>query len=459
MLRSSTLYRSFLLAGLTAVILSACGGGDSGTGSGNPPPGPPPPAQRGTPTAVGNAAGTATSQTIGAAGGQLVLEEGRIMLDVPAGALAQDTLITAQPITNHAHGGAGQAYRFGPEGVRFEQPVTLTFRYGEGDVEGSAPEALGVAFQRPGGVWEWAKAPVLDSAARQVSITTSHFSDWSLVRGMQLLPSKAVVPVGKTQGVRVLYCYSGFDESDLLTPLGDTCGGDTPAGWEEASAVKEWAVNGQQGGNAVVGTIAGGQRGGATYTAPADPPNPAEVTVSARADLRGGGQILLLSNITVDGGGDYTGTVEFSTKEYSGTARMSWKLVEDDGFVRTYRPSGTMDLDINFKGCDPARRSISIENAYMGGDLRSVMYLFTERAVEFPKSHAFVLWGKEPVTLQCGTPRAPFEVMGSTFLVQTAACNGAGIYSYTDGAVLSGQYNCPAAGVNSVTWRFQSGTP
>ena len=55
-------------------------------------------------------------------------------IDVPAGALASDTDITIQPITNTAWGGIGNGYRLTPDGLTFTQPVDLVF-----DV---APETL-----------------------------------------------------------------------------------------------------------------------------------------------------------------------------------------------------------------------------------------------------------------------------------------------------------------------------
>jgi len=454
--RTSTPLRPALLAGLTALLLAACGGGnDASPGSGNPPPPPPPPAQGGVVTAVGHAAGTAVSQAIGAAGGQIVLEGGLVTLDVPAGALAQATTLTAQPITNHAHGGTGPAWRFGPEGVQFAKPVTLNFRYGDGDVAGAAPEALGIAFQRADGVWEWVQNPVLDTAARQVRVQATHFSDWALVRGLQLLPPKALVPTGKTQGLRVLYCYPGlFGGGEVPAPLGTSCHGELPAGVGEAGAVKEWAVNGTVGGSGATGTITG-NAGGATYTAPAKRPHPATVAASARIDRAGGGQVLLLSDITVVEEGEYAGTAEFSARDFSGTAQVAWTLADDGGDVRTYAPSGTLDLDIRMAGCEPARRSIAIDDATSSG-VNAFMQVMTASAPAYAKSHVFVLSGKEPVTLQCGTPRQPRELPGMAFSVQVGSCGGLQTHPYSDEAVLAGSFSCPQSGVDSVRWRFEA---
>lgn len=454
MLRSFSFQRVALSLGLlSALMLAACGGGDS-SGPQEPPP---PSHQLGVATPVGDADGASVSQTIGAEGGRLVLASGKFTLDVPAGALTQETVITAQPLTNHAHGGTGPAWRLGPSNVQFGKPVTLTFQYGDDDVAGAAPDALGIAFQRAGGVWEWVKRPLLDTAKRQVRVEATHFSDWALVRGLQLLPLHAVVPTGKTQGVRVLYCYPNFfDGSEILAPLGTSCNGELPAGAGEIGPVKEWAVNGVTGGNAVAGTIAGGP-GGAVFTAPASRPSPATVAVSARIDRQGGGQMLLLSNITIADEGDYTGAIEFAGPAYRGTAQVAWKIVDDTPGVRTYGPSGTMELDISLSDCEPARHTVAIDNAYASGGMNAFMQVLFPIGQQGSRSHVFALSGKGSVTLQCGTPRQAREIHGSTFVVQVGACDsGVHTHPYSDAALLEGQFSCPQAGMDNVRWRFQA---
>jgi uncharacterized repeat protein (TIGR01451 family) len=49
--------------------------------------------------------------------------------------------------TNLAPGGVGSAYRLGPEGVTFAQPIAITLHYGDADLVGSLQEALGFGYQ------------------------------------------------------------------------------------------------------------------------------------------------------------------------------------------------------------------------------------------------------------------------------------------------------------------------
>src|SRR5262245_38775453 len=111
---------------IAALLLVSCGGGDDGAGPGNggnnnnelPDP---------VATAPGTPDGAPSVQTIGAGGGTITNAGAGFTIDIPAGALASDTEITVQPITNTAWGGIGQGVRLTPDGLTFTQPVTLTF--------------------------------------------------------------------------------------------------------------------------------------------------------------------------------------------------------------------------------------------------------------------------------------------------------------------------------------------
>jgi len=213
------------------LFLTACGGGGGdGTtpppvsgitpppGNGiTPPPGngtTPPPGSGATPTptAVGVAVGSAASATIGAAGGSLSAPDGNLTLTIPAGALATNTVIGIQPLTNMAHGKIGAAYRLTPEGQTFLVPVTLTFSYIDADLEGTAVIVVGAAFQTADGYWQWADYATFDRTAKAASIFTSHFSDWSLVKDLQLQPNLRPPPPPPP-------------------PIPDPPGGIPPGGW------------------------------------------------------------------------------------------------------------------------------------------------------------------------------------------------------------------------------------
>src|SRR5579872_1240500 len=94
-----TLSVMLALSGLVGLVISGCGGGSSAAAS--------------------------AANTIGAAGGSVSSTDSNVTLAFPAGALAQNTAITVQPIANPAAPPAnavmvaGTAYELGPTGMVF----------------------------------------------------------------------------------------------------------------------------------------------------------------------------------------------------------------------------------------------------------------------------------------------------------------------------------------------------
>ncbi len=297
-----------------ALILSACAAAPSAS----PPPStqPPGPARPVPPSPVGTPVGLPITAVIGAAGGQLQLPGGSVTIDIPAGALSADQLVGLQEMTNTAPGQVGKAYRLTPEGVNFARPVRLTFRYTDEEAVGSAPEGLSLGYQDHAGVWQMYRQPTRNPAARTVSVETSHFSTWSLLAGLQLLPPQAKVRAGQTVQLSVVDCADDTElNPDALTVPIFEC---APA--PLAFTAKNWSVNGTPGGSGSVGTVVGaGVRGTATYTAPGKQPSRNPVAVSTQVTDLSGQTFTLLSNVTVKDGQAWQGTVT-----YSETATKAW---------------------------------------------------------------------------------------------------------------------------------------
>lgn len=311
----STLFATLLLA------LSACSG-PSGGGPAPTPPGQEAPA----PSPVGTPTAAPIQTVIGAAGGTLSTPDGAVRLDIPAGALSADQTLGLQPITRTAPGGTGQTYRLSPEGLTFATPARLTFTYIDEDIQGSAPEALSIGFQDKQGVWQYVRKPTRDLAAKTVSVETSHFSDWSMLEGVQLRPLQAEVEVGKTLQLQVLSCVPlDADDEDELLPS-SMCAATTAA-----STARGWAANGLAGGNASVGTVAdlGNSEGKAIYSAPARTPARNPVAVSVNVLTKSLGNVTLVSNVQVrEPGKTWQGQVF-----YTETGTRPWKM--RDGFEST----------------------------------------------------------------------------------------------------------------------------
>ncbi len=290
-----------LLAVTVVLALAGCGSSAHAVAADVAPPAPSP---------VGATNGDAVTATIGTAGGTVSAKDHGVTVTIPAGALTADTTISIQPIENTAGAGIGVGYRLTPAGQTFAQSVRITFPYSDADIEGTAPEALGIAFQDAAGRWEFQTSTALDTTARTLTVLTKHFTDWSKVAGLQLRPGEASVKVKDQISLKATICLSrGKDVVYVRKSCGDPTSDDAAA----AQIVPgTWSVNGAVGGNVTVGTVQGVE-GVATYFAPAKKPSGVggksivAVTVQVKSFT---GTKLLVSNITIIDGYHVVGSFE-----------------------------------------------------------------------------------------------------------------------------------------------------
>ncbi len=291
-----------------ALALTGCGVGCP-DGFGEPPPPPPEelpeePAKLAV-TPVGSPLGAVVEAAIPPSGGTLTSADGRLTVEIPAGALAVAQTLSLQPIMNKGPSAVGHAYRLGPDGQTFAAPVKVTFKYTADELDGSEAAALGVAYQDKEGRWQSFKTVSRDEAAQTVSVQTTHFTDFSLYPGWKLMPSVASTPPRQYVALAVMICSAPDPGSDELTNLRYTCAPDP-----EFFTVQEWAVNGIRNGNSEVGTITGSVVSGlAQYLAPAKAPAANPVTVSASLTNKAGRKTLLTATIWIDAHPPYDGVI------------------------------------------------------------------------------------------------------------------------------------------------------
>jgi hypothetical protein len=262
------------------------------------------------PTPVGAPLGMVISKTIGSSGGSLVSPDGAISLEVPAGAFTKDETVGIQEIENHANGKLGKAFRLTPEGISFAKPVTLTFALESSQIEGVATQALKVAYQTSSGTWAMPKTQQFDAATRKLSVQTTHFSDWSAVAGIQLVPGSGVLKTGQSLTLQLAVCTVDDDPNNPLDGVIGDCSKLSLSG-----QAKNWSVNGLAGGNSSVGRLAvDSLKGSAVYTAPAQLPSRNPVAVSVEWSHPSFGQTLMVSNITVQQESAWQGTITYTEK-------------------------------------------------------------------------------------------------------------------------------------------------
>ncbi len=265
-------------------------------------------------TESGRPIGLPATATIGPEGGEVRSPDGALTVTFPPGALAAETEVGVQSISNHAPLGLGGGYRLTPEGVDFAEPVTLTFAYDDGVLAGQPAELLWFISQNASGSWSPQRSSVVDTEAKTVTVSVRHFSDWAVGRfiDLKLEPAQSLVSPGES----VVLGITGFiydpdrDEGVELVPLDDALVALTEGRQLLDSTeryvgfqVRNWRLNGQDApGNEVHGSLDPLERK-ALYTAPSTAPDPNTVAVSV--DLRATNrddswhQYTLVANITI----------------------------------------------------------------------------------------------------------------------------------------------------------------
>lgn len=300
----------FLFAALAGIIsFSSC---KKGLGDENADP-----FENATPvvTAKGLPLGSATSYPVNSSAKTITSADGRLDIIIPAGAFTTATNISIQPISNLAPLGLATGYRLLPEGTTFAKPITLRFHYTAADLGTAVEDFLWINTQNNDGTWVGNKNSEVDKANKTISIETTHFSDWTMGRFMDLTltPARATVKVGEKLNMSITgFLENEANSEDLLVPLSPVEFGPNTVVTEEKKllaatrqylgfSIKEWTVNGAASGGRY-GRIEPGKLR-AVYHAPATAPTPptATITVNLVARKRNlpNANYMLVSNITI----------------------------------------------------------------------------------------------------------------------------------------------------------------
>jgi hypothetical protein len=174
-----------------------------------------------------------------------------------------------------------------------------------------------------------------DSAAGSLSVETPHFSDWSVVPGVQLTPFSTHVALGGQVSLKVEAC----DVQPANTPAGPFDLYDCRDNVVFDHVVQGWAVNGTPGGSASIGSITPTQAGTAVYAAPNAKPAANPVAVSAGYhNPVDNSEVILVASIRVgDDDAAWQGTVTYTeTGERDYPAGSGFTGVMTGKFTQTY---------------------------------------------------------------------------------------------------------------------------
>lgn len=278
-------YPYLLSALLLTAVFSACKKSVLLPDAGNPEV---PQQEQATPliTVPGTAIGDAESQYIGTGGGQFAAMDGAVKIKVPAGGLQSGVTFVVQRISGPNAESPAPAWRISPH-TTFQKPVELTVNYPEAFVDNSVPAALGLAYQDENGAWQ-GMGGVIDTVHKTITVTTTHFSDWSLFKSFEILPASAVVEPGKSLALTI---GNNLVVDDLEVPEVATVKSLAVRRDLLAAYIRNWKLNG-------AGQLSPVGRG-ATYTAPASVPAVNPVAVSVLLKSPDNRQYSLVSNIYI----------------------------------------------------------------------------------------------------------------------------------------------------------------
>ncbi|MEQ1570619.1 MAG: hypothetical protein ABMA64_33630, partial [Myxococcota bacterium] len=313
----------------------------------------------------GEPTGPAVVATMGANGGELVAGDGAFRLEVPAGALAERTEFSVQPIHNTAWGGLGGAWRVSPA-MAFAAPVQLTFALTAADLDGTAAGAVGVARQDPDGYWVAFADGAVDGDAGTLTVETDDLGsqrevDLAAHWRIRLEPPTATVAPGATRALELTATANALQwpfPDDAQLDLGP------PAPYVSDEDVA-WTVTGSP-----AGTVSG-DRGSATFTAPEHAP--CDSVNAVVATLAGGleprSTLWIADACTPTTPTDHDTPIEpgewvgQSLTEGSGFeyyAEVVWSFDRDDVGVQRFTPTGTVTASVYQGDCtiDPLTHTI-----------------------------------------------------------------------------------------------------
>ncbi|MBO0952874.1 hypothetical protein [Fibrella forsythiae] len=411
----------YLLAGWALMAcLASCKHDPNPEPAVDPPGGQPP-----LTTEVGQPAGEATSKLIGPQGGSLTSADGTLELTLPAGALAQATTITIQPITNQAPHGLGLAYRFLPDGTQFARPATLTWHYKASAVAANDPDLLRVAFQGSDQTWYQVPGVEVDTATHQMSLPMPHFSDWSAYE-------VAEIEQLNLDGGPNLGAYLDFGASTSLAVTYARLAPLVPGSTDKPLEIKAitWSLPGGSANGQLRGT---GDR--AVYTAPSGYPPQNPVTVVAEVSFTNSERkVLLLKRILV--GPDYfTGT--FGGTPFAWVNHYYYKT-DKTIHLSGWNESESQSLNLLMVARNVNRPQGSY--SYVAGGPKNSGQAFAEFAQAYDGKSGFLTY-----IYPCGSER-PFISGGQVVITQVDEVDGV---EYIRGRLSATLYNldgpCPRA--------------
>jgi hypothetical protein len=133
-------------------------------------------------------AGCEQGETVGPRGGTVMSDDGRVTLEIPAGALSSDVEISIEVVDDGPNSAVGTAYAILPAGVSLLRPATLSYDLAASvddrsfDIAGLEMSELILVTEKAN---RWKPMPDLevDTDAEVISASVLYFSSYTIVSG------------------------------------------------------------------------------------------------------------------------------------------------------------------------------------------------------------------------------------------------------------------------------------
>lgn len=221
-------------------------------------------------TEVGSPVGDKVTKAIGPEGGSITSPDGRMTLTVPANALTETVPFSIQPVTNKFEDGLGLSYRLEPNGMAFTTPLEISFHYDVHDLEGTILEALVIGYQDNVGAWHVQREIGTDEDKKTLTLSATHFTDYTMGYVLGLSPSKATVHVGESVTLAPTLCNKYFIDELKQRFFGEEPCGPEHYTWTRWGGAITFELVGE--GHLKMETM--DRSGLVVYTAPAKKPTP-----------------------------------------------------------------------------------------------------------------------------------------------------------------------------------------
>lgn len=331
---------------------------------------------------LGNSTGTTGTKVIyNKTDTSISLQNGRIKLDIPVGAMKEGTKVSIGNSSVTFMDTSNLLYQFEllPEGTQFKKPVTLTFHYDSVWLKGNSPWDIGVAYKNDSdGKWYPAVNGEVDTVNHTISIKTTHFSHWSIYTCFHLYMkadgqlsedySKTIRMQPGDIGLLLLTMdepsvwKSDPDKSKefsnpLVAPL-VTPPIDPKETYSKSLTPDEWDVNGIVNGDEHVGKIIpvnGAQEALYQYIAPTEIPANNPVAIAATIHTISHGDIILIQPVEILGKWKLSFSFN-SVVSCNGNDGFNW--------TETYNNSVSfhLDKDLNIEYDESTYQPVAISN-------------------------------------------------------------------------------------------------